>query len=93
MIGYHRCRRDVPAGQVPIRIELGRRMIENCELSRLRVGSIVELDCDCNKDVDVYSAGRLVARGEAVVVDGKFAVRMREILTSCQTNAALAGAR
>ena len=66
-----------PASRV--RVELGRRLLELSELSRLGPGRAVELDCPCNESVDVYVDGRLFARGQAVSVDGRFAVRVSEL--------------
>ena len=50
------------------------------ELARMGSGAVVALDAACTGDVEVYVSGRLHARGQAVVVDGKLAVRVSEIV-------------
>ena len=68
------------ADPVTVRIELGRRMLALRDLSRMDEGKAVELDCPCEQDVNVLADGRLFARGQALAVDGKFAVRVQEVL-------------
>jgi flagellar motor switch protein FliN len=63
-----------------MRIELGRRWIPARDVSRLDVGSIVELDCAAEEYVELYVGGQLAARGEAVAVAGKLGVRVQEIV-------------
>jgi flagellar motor switch protein FliN/FliY len=67
--------------QVNVRLELGRRLIPAAEAWRLDVGGVVELDRQADDRVDVYADGRLVARGQPVVVGGKLAVRIEEIVS------------
>ena len=62
-------------------VEFGRRMLRADELSALAEGDVVELDAFADDYVQVHAGGRLVARGRAVVVDGKLAVRIQEALT------------
>jgi flagellar motor switch protein FliN/FliY len=66
---------------VNVRLELGRRMIPAAEAWNLNVGSVVELDRRVEDRLDVYADGRLIARGQAVVVAGKLAVRIEEIVS------------
>jgi len=70
------------SGPLRRRVELafGRKMLSVEEQSSLREGAVIELDSFVDDYVDVYADGRLVARGRAVVVDGKLAVRFQEAL-------------
>ncbi|MCJ7545113.1 MAG: FliM/FliN family flagellar motor switch protein [Phycisphaerae bacterium] len=67
---------------VNVRLELGRRLIPSAGAHDLSAGGMVALDRNVDDPVDVYVAGRLYARGQAVVVDGKLAVRIEEIVAS-----------
>ncbi len=67
---------------VNVRLELGRRLIPTAQADDLGVGGMVALDRQVDDCVDVYVAGRLHARGQPVVVDGKLAVRIEEIIAS-----------
>ena len=66
--------------KVNVRVGLGRRMADLADMARMGSGAVVELDAACSGDVEVYVAGRLHARGQAVVVDGKLAVCVSEIV-------------
>jgi len=67
---------------VGLRIELGRRRLGLPDLVRLVSGSVVELETGATDDVDIYADGRLLARGQAVSVDGKLAVQVREVMAT-----------
>jgi flagellar motor switch protein FliN/FliY len=54
------------------------------DLLALAPGTIVELDKAAGSPVDVLVNGTLMARGEVVVIDEEFAVRISEIVTSEQ---------
>lgn len=62
-----------------LRLEWGRKWISPDQAAALDVGSVVALDCPAGGEVDVTVNGRLVARGEAMVVDGRLAVRITEM--------------
>ena len=49
------------------------------ELSSLAKGRIVELDSICGEPVELRAGGRLVARGEVVVIDEKFGLRITRL--------------
>jgi flagellar motor switch protein FliN/FliY len=70
--------RDVELG---VSVELGRTRMTVRELLALAPGAIVELDKAAGGPVDVLVNGTLMARGEVVVVDEEFAVRISEIVT------------
>lgn len=69
---------DVP---VKLTAELGSCQMTMQELLQLSVGAIVQLDKSANASVDVYVNGRLVARGEVVVADDNFGIKIKEIIT------------
>ena len=64
-----------------VRLEFGRCSLQADQVDGLKPGGVVELDAFVDDYVDVYADGRLVARGRAVVSDGKLAVRVQESLT------------
>jgi flagellar motor switch protein FliN/FliY len=64
-----------------VRIELGRSHIGVEELAELRTGSVVPLDKLVGDPADIFVDGRLVARGEVVVLDDNFCVRVTELLS------------
>lgn len=76
---------------MPVRLALGRRMADMADLAQMDCGMVMELDAACTDDVEVYVGGRLHGRGQAVVVDGKLAVRMSEIVADTAIPAALQG--
>ena len=66
--------------ELPIAIELGRTAMLIRDVVKLAPGSIVELDKLSGEPVDVLVNGRLFARGEVVVVDENFAIRITELV-------------
>jgi flagellar motor switch protein FliN/FliY len=69
---------DIP---LEISVELGRIRMLVKDVVELGTGSIVEIDKAAGEPVDVMVNGRLVARGEVVVIEDNFGVRITEILT------------
>jgi flagellar motor switch protein FliN/FliY len=67
---------DIP---LEVTVELGRAILTVNELLALRPGSVVELTASATT-VDVVVNGRLVARGDVVVVEDSFGVRVTEIV-------------
>jgi flagellar motor switch protein FliN len=70
--------RDVEMG---VSVELGRTRMTVRDLLALAPGAIVELDKAAGAPVDLLVNGTLMARGEVVVIDEEFAVRISEIVT------------
>jgi flagellar motor switch protein FliN/FliY len=70
--------RDV---ELDLKIELGRTHMELEELLKLRRGSVVSLDKLAGDPVDVYVNGRLIARGEVLVLNDNFCVRVAELIS------------
>jgi flagellar motor switch protein FliM len=62
-----------------VRIEMGRAQLPTEAVAQLGVGSIVELSAGAEDDVDLSSGGCLIARGEAVEVEGELCVRVRHV--------------
>ncbi|MEN6548397.1 MAG: flagellar motor switch protein FliN [Armatimonadia bacterium] len=69
---------------VPLRItvELGRAELPLAEVLALKPGSVVELDRFPGEPLDLYANGRLVARGEIIVLNDIFGFRITDILMS-----------
>lgn len=74
--------RDV---ELDVKIELGRTDMFLEEVLRLRRGSVVALDKLAGDPVDVYVNGRLIARGEVLVLNDNFCVRVAELITGDET--------
>ena len=66
---------------LPISISFGRTQLALNDVLKLTTGSIVELDSGVNDQVEVLVNRCLVARGEVVVVDGNYGVRILEIVS------------
>ena len=69
--------RDV---QLDLKIELGRTNMYLEDVLKLRKGSVVPLDKLAGDPVDVYVNGRLIARGEVLVLNDNFCVRVAELI-------------
>jgi len=69
---------DIP---VTLSMELGRTRISIRELLKLKSGSVVELPKMADEPMDVLVNGTLVARGEAVVVEDKFGIRLTDVVS------------
>ncbi|MEO1007062.1 MAG: flagellar motor switch protein FliN [Planctomycetota bacterium] len=66
--------------QLSVRIELGRTRMLVEDVLKLNDGAVVELDKLAGDPVDVYVNDRLVARGEVLVLNDNFCVRVSEIV-------------
>ena len=67
--------------ELDLRIELGRAELLIEEVVSLKSGSVVPLDKLAGDPVDILVNGRLIARGEVLVLNDNFCVRVAEILT------------
>jgi flagellar motor switch protein FliN len=65
-----------------VTVELGRTRMPLRQVLELQNGSVIELDRLAGDAVDIFVNDRLIARGEVVVVDDKFGVRITELLTN-----------
>jgi flagellar motor switch protein FliN/FliY len=61
-------------------VELGRTQLSVKNVLELQKGSVVELDRVAGEAVDIFVNEHLMARGEVVVVDDKFGVRITELI-------------
>ena len=68
---------DVP---LQVTVELGRSKRTLKDILDLSVGSVITLDKLVGEPVDVVVNGKLVAKGEVVVAEDNFAVRVLDIL-------------
>lgn len=71
--------RDV---ELELQIELGRTQMYLEDVLKLRKGAVVPLDKLAGDPVDIYVNGRLIARGEVLVLNDNFCVRVAELVTS-----------
>jgi flagellar motor switch protein FliN/FliY len=61
--------------------ELGRARMTVNDLLSLRSGAVIELDRAAGAPADLYVNGRLIARGEVVVVDENYGLRITQVVT------------
>ena len=66
--------------ELDVKIELGRSNMYLEDVLKLRKGSVVPLDKMAGDAVDIYVNGRLLARGEVLVMNENFCVRVAELL-------------
>jgi flagellar motor switch protein FliN len=67
-----------------VTVELGRTLMQLRQVLDLQQGSVVELERLAGDPVDIFVNDRLMARGEVVVVDDKFGVRITELVSAGQ---------
>ena len=72
---------DVP---LHVTVELGRRRMLVREVLELGKGSLIELDKLAGEPVDVLVNGKLIAKGEVVVIDENFGVKVTTIVTPAE---------
>lgn len=66
--------------ELEVRIELGQARLYLEDVLKLRKGSVVTLDKLAGDPVDIYVNGRLIARGEVLVLNDNFCVRVAELV-------------
>lgn len=69
---------DVP---LQISVEVGRARLLVRDLLQMQEGTLIELDKLAGEALDLYVNGRLIARGEAVVVNEKFGLRLTDVVS------------
>ena len=72
---------DIP---LQISVEVGRTRILIKELLEMQEGTVVELDKLAGEPLDVYINSRLIARGEAVLVNEKFGIRLTDVVSPAE---------
>lgn len=65
--------------ELEVTAELGRRKIPLSDVLRLTTGSVIELEKLVGEPLEVYANGRLIAEGEAVVMDEQFGIRITNL--------------
>jgi flagellar motor switch protein FliN/FliY len=87
--GFERVQ-DIP---LEITVELGRTRLLIRDILELGVGSIIELEKMAGEPVDLLANGLLIARGEVVVIEDNFGVRITEIITAADRSETLKSER
>jgi flagellar motor switch protein FliN/FliY len=72
-----------------VTVELGRARMKIADILALRNGSVIELDRLAGEPADILVNGTLIAKGEVVVVDEKFGVRVIEVVSRAKRIASL----
>jgi len=72
---------DVP---VALSVELGSCQLPMRDVLNLNVGSVVQLDKVADAPVELHVNQRLVARGEVVVVENRFGIKITELIGGAQ---------
>jgi len=71
--------------EIEATIRFGGRHLPLGEILSMTVGSVVELDERLDEPAELFVAGRLIAKGEVVVVDECFGLRITEVVNSPET--------
>ena len=79
--------------ELPLSISLGRVRLSLGEVLDLDIGSSIELHRLAEEPADVVVNGRVVARGEVVVVDGNYGIRITEVASRAARLESTASAR
>lgn len=66
--------------KVPSQVVLGHADLSLAELSALSAGSIIQLSTLAGEPVDLVVSGEVVARGEVVVIDENFGIRLTSLV-------------
>jgi flagellar motor switch protein FliN/FliY len=69
---------DIP---LEISVELGRTKMQINDLLKLSQGSVIELSKLAGETLDILANQRLIARGEVVVMNEKYGIRLTEIIS------------
>ncbi len=63
-----------------VSVEVGSASLRLSELLNLREGSVVELDRQANDLLDIFANGTLIAKGEIVNVEGRYGIRIVDVV-------------
>jgi flagellar motor switch protein FliN/FliY len=69
---------------LPVTVELGRARMQIQDILKLGPGSVIELEKSAGDPVELYINDRAIARGEVVVIDENFGVRLTSIVTAAE---------
>lgn len=75
--------------EVPVSVEIGRAMVTLDTVVKLVPGSVVPLDKRAEEPIDLRVNGKLVARGEVVLVDDVYGLRITQIVDAAGRIASL----
>ncbi|MGZ4731975.1 MAG: FliM/FliN family flagellar motor switch protein [Terriglobales bacterium] len=67
--------------EIDVTLRFGERRLPLREISELRSGSVVELDKSLQDPAELLLGDRVVARGEVVIVDGNYGMRITEVVS------------
>jgi twitching motility protein PilT len=67
--------------ELPLSVSFGRTNVPVHDILKLGSGSIIELNCPANDLVEIIVNNCMIARGEVVVIEGNYGVRVREIIS------------
>jgi len=70
--------------ELPVSVSFGKAQMPLQQVLKWTPGSIVELECGVNEPVEVVVNNCVIARGEVVVVDGNYGVRVQHIVSRAQ---------
>lgn len=76
--------------ELQVSIRFGRRQMMLKDVLELSSGAMVELDRRVRDPIELLLGGRVIARGEAVIVDGNYGIRITEIVSPSQRLAEIA---
>jgi flagellar motor switch protein FliN/FliY len=66
--------------ELNVTLRFGKRHLSLREVLELTSGSVVELDRQVDEPVELLLNGKVIAKGEAVVIDGNYGLRVSEVL-------------
>ena len=70
--------------ELPVMLRFGCREATLREVLDMATGAVLELDREVHEPVDLVLNGRIIARGEVVVIDGDFGLRVSEVASPQQ---------
>jgi flagellar motor switch protein FliN len=76
---------------LPLSVRFGQTEMTLIDLTRIGPGSVIDLGRSPDDPVDVLVHGRLVARGEVVVVSGNYGVRITDVISAADRLRTVAG--
>lgn len=68
--------------ELPATLRFGQKRMRLAEIVQLSAGAVVDLDRQVEEPVELLVDGRLIARGEVVIVDGNYGLRVTELATA-----------
>jgi len=68
--------------ELPLAVRFGRAELSLHHLTRLGPGSVIDLRRSADEPVEVLVGGKVIARGEVVVVEGNYGVRVTEVVST-----------